>query len=101
MGVNGYQSQLRAIDQLNKCFLANQELIELIRNNSKWDNPKIIKIGITTNNPFDMVILNNIPFQIGFSYQLELDNVDITSIYFANDTSSKVIIDYVVQNRDG
>lgn len=101
MGVNGCQSQLRAVDQPNSHFSANQELIQLVQNASKYPNFKLTKIGIVTDSPFDIIVVNNEPFQIGFTYQLQLDNVDITSMYFANDTSSQVIIDYVIQNRDG
>lgn len=99
--MNGYQGQLRASDQLNQSFPANQNLVPLIANNCKYSNFKIFKIGITTNNPFQVVFLNNNPFYFGSTHQLQFDDVDITSIYFAENTKSNVIIDYILQNRDG
>lgn len=102
MGVNGYQSQLRAIDQPNSCFAANVNLVPLMEQNSKYENPKITKVGITSDNSYDIVMINGQSFQIGYKTNvLQLDNVDITSMYFVQDTSSKVTIDYIAQNRDG
>ena len=101
MHENGYQGQLRADDQINHCFEANQELMPLIQNSCKYQNIKLFKIGIATNNPFEIVYLNNESIRIGSTHHFQLNDVDIQSIYFANDTNSEVITDYIIMNRDG
>ena len=84
-------------------FAANEEVFSLIQANSRYQIQYIEKLGIHYVGNFDLdlqgdsnihVKINNIDFQIGKTRMLELEDVQITSIQFVNDTDDLVYIDY-------
>lgn len=78
-------------------FTANEEIFTKIQEHCEYPIKYINKIGITYTgiNPSEIfIILNNIQFQIGKTKMLELQDVEITSIKFKNNTNDKIYIDY-------
>lgn len=96
MGVNGYQGQIRACDQADYCFKANQEIMTLIKNDVSVTASSLSKIAIWAP-PTTRFKLNGTQVQMGKTYVYELDNVEITSIQFVKDSPRQVIIDYLIQ----
>lgn len=130
MGVNGYQGQIRAIDQPNGYFAANAEIFTLIQNLASVNVDYIERIGIqvdpitrgittqstetydtrqgsttssiqlpkyTTIQVPTKVLINNKEIQIGKTGIYEVDNVEITSIKFVENSPKNAIIDFVVK----
>ena len=94
MGVNGYQGQIRAIDQLQRCFKANTQLMTLINaNNVSTKNIK--RLGIIST-PGTQVQLNDQVIEIGKTRIYEVDNIEISSIKFLQDSSEGTYIDYLI-----
>lgn len=109
MGLNGYQGQLRAMDQPNGYFPANQELFTLIQNDASsvitidcikrigiQTSPVIINEQNTLVTKNAVVLLNNKEIQIGSTGLYETDEVEITSIKFKYNSSKDTIIDYII-----
>lgn len=82
--------------QLYGPFEAKQELLIDIRGNAKKDVDYIKHIGISAK-PGTKFYLNNDLFEIGETGMYELHNVKITSIYFASQTETNTIIDYIIE----
>lgn len=94
MGVNGYQGQIRAIDQPQRCFKANAQLMTLINaNNVSTKNIK--RLGIIST-PGTQVQLNDQVIEIGKTRIYEVDNIEISSIKFLQDSSEGTYIDYLI-----
>lgn len=86
-------------------FVAGEELLSKIQEQCQNEISYLSKIGVHYVNFFDLdlsgqyipkiiVIINGIEFQIGKTGILELEDTNITSIYFLNDTDDRVYIDY-------
>lgn len=97
--INGFFGQLQGP------FIAEQQIVNLIKGQCNNEIDYITKLGIhfignhkifldgnTTKNLY--VNINNIPFQIGITRMLELEDVKITSIVFPEGASDHVYIDY-------
>jgi hypothetical protein len=82
MGNNGFQGQIAARQLDPPYFPARLDIVSLIQQDSCISNFKIIKIGIVSPDKTSVVI-NNKPFEIGETHLLELQDVNITSLYFA------------------
>lgn len=92
-------------------FAANEELLILIQADCKDTIDYISKLGIhyTGNYNLDLngiyenqllVRINNIEFQIGKTRMLQLEDVQITSIQFVNNTDDCIYIDYQYYKLD-
>lgn len=111
--INGYQGQIRAIDQTNHKFTQNQDLFELIRNDSSAETVQnIIRLGIQDfpspyqpiqpgeSSGFKVIIGKNGKnqiIQIGFNSMFEIRDVPIDYFVAASNSSDRVIIDYIIQ----
>ena len=91
-------------------FESNVEIVNLIQNDCKDTIDYISKLGIYYIKNFDLdlqgiywepilVKINNIDFQIGRTGILELEDTEITSIKFINDTDDLMHIDYQYVKR--
>lgn len=95
MSFNGYQGQICAFDQENGYFPANQEIFTLIQNLTYVNIDSLERIGIEAP-PTTKVKLNNQVIEIGKTGFYEVDNVEITSIKFVENSPKDVIIDFIV-----
>lgn len=94
--MNGYQGQIRAVDQPNQCFLANQNISSLIAVASQGHYLGYIsRLGIDTT-PNSRVSINGQVIQIGQTGIYEVNDVYITSIFFLQDSSRNTFIDYIL-----
>lgn len=86
-------------------FTANTQLFTEIQNNHEKNIEYISKLGIHYIGDIDLdlegfftepllVRINNIEFQVGKTRMLELEDTQITSIQFVNNTNDLVYIDY-------
>ena len=86
-------------------FAADEELFTKIQSECKDSIEYISKLGIHYVGNFDLALsgvrwkqtfvrINGIEFQIGITRMLELEDVEITSIQFVEDTNELVYIDY-------
>lgn len=118
-GFNGYQGQIRAIDQQSRKFTQGTDLFRLIENDAAVPVHSIIRLGIqdfpapyvpiqpgtSRQNGFKVKIsdqLNPIEkdlktISIGFNSMYELDDVNIKFFKAVSDSSDRVIIDYIIQ----
>lgn len=96
MKVNGYQGQIRAADQLQGYFLANQQIYNLIVAEAADQINYISRIGILAPAATRLKI-NNIIIEVGKSEVYQIDDVKITSIKFIENSSPDVIIDYIIK----
>ena len=96
--MNGYQGQIRAREQQNQKFFADQQLFDIISNNTVGDNQNcyIKRLGIYAKSG-TIVRINNEEIEIGKTNIYEIDQVEITSIQFKEDTSSQVILDFIIE----
>lgn len=94
MGYNGYQGQIRAIDQPNGYFIRGNEIFTLIQQDTSINTAYIEKIGIQTY-PGTLIRLNGQTIEIGKTGMYETDEVEITSIQFPENSPKNVIIDYI------
>ena len=89
-------------------FLANEEVMTKIQQDCKDSINYISKLGIHYVGNYDLdligakqdplfVRINGIEFQIGYYRMLELEDVEVTSIQFVNNTNDLVYIDYQYQ----
>lgn len=89
-------------------FTANEEIFTKIQEQCLYQINYISKIGIVYTGDWNLevikddfpkiiVIINDIQFQIGKTKMLELENTEITSIKFQEDTNEKIYIDYQYQ----
>lgn len=98
MALNGYQGQLRAKDQQDESFKANQELYNLIVNNSNGQVAYISRIGIQYRQQSKIhFLLNNKEFELNDKGFYEASDVAITSLKFLEDTDDTAIIDFIVE----
>ena len=88
--MNGYQGQIRAFDQSGHTFPANQNIKPLISVRF------IKKISITAPQGTKMK-LNEKQIRIGKTGIYEAEDLQITSFVFLENTSSNVIIDFIVE----
>lgn len=94
--MNGYQGQIRAIDQQNHIFLANQQLLNIIQQNTRSPINYIKRLGIFAKEGTKLKI-NDIQIEIGKTNIYEIDQMEITSIKFKENTSNEVILDFIIQ----
>lgn len=94
MGANGYQGQIRAMDQPQRCFKANTQLMTLINTNNV-STKNIKRLGIIST-PGTQVQLNDQVIEIGKTRIYEVDNIEISSIKFLQDSSEGTYIDYLI-----
>ena len=111
---NGYQGQIRAIDQSGQKFSSNSDLFSLIKSSIENQNIKIIRLAIQDfptpyapiepGNPsstFSVKVGKNQndyeTIQVGFNCMYEINNVEITYLQAASDSSNRIIIDYIAQ----
>lgn len=94
--MNGYQGQIKAIDQIGHIFSANQNIYALIQQKSVNPLRFIKKISIIASEGTKMR-LNGKQIYIGKTGFYEIEDVQITSFEFLDDTSSNVIIDFIVE----
>ena len=99
MGYNGYQGQIRAMDQPNGYFIGGnsqtaQEIFTLIQQDTSITTAYVEKIGIQTY-PGTLIRLNGQTIEIGKTGMYETDEVEITSIQFPENSPKNVIIDYI------
>ena len=89
-------------------FIANEEILTKIQEQCLYQIDYISKIGIIYNgdlnldvnntvSPKIIVIINDIQFQIGKTKILELEDTEINSIKFKENTDDKIYIDYQYQ----
>ena len=112
---NGYQGQITTSNQPGYVFRANQDLMDLIIQDSKWtSSPSTIiyieRIGIQAQ-PETVVLLTNrsssslisgqitTSIKIGKTGLYEANDVQINHIAFQNDTQN-VIIDYIINYEE-
>ena len=92
-------------------FAADEELFTKIQLDCKDTIDYISKLGIHYVGDFDLdlsgvtwkqifVRINGIEFQIGKTRMLELEDVEVTSIQFVNDTNDRVYIDYQYEKSE-
>ena len=98
--MNGYQGQIRARDQNQGYFPSNQEIFTLISEQSQKGESgegiiSLSKFGIFAPEG-TIILLNNKEIKIGKTKMYQIDEVDITSIKFLENSSNEVIIDFVV-----
>lgn len=93
---NGYQGQIKALDQPNGYFTANQNIMLLIQNdcNNQYHGA-VQRIGIDTD-PDTNIELNGKNIKIGKTGFYEINNVQITSFKFLQNSSKSTIIDYII-----
>ena len=94
--MNGYQGQIRACDQQNQKFLANQQLFQIIQEDSRAEISYVKRLGISAKAGTKLRI-NNIQIEVGKTNIYEVDQVEITSIQFQEDTTNDVILDFIIQ----
>lgn len=95
MAGNGYQGQLRAEDQTNGYFAANQEIMDLISADCAVAVSFLQRLGIQT--PAGTRIkVNNKEIEVGKTNIYELSNVEITSLKFVNNSSAYTVINYII-----
>lgn len=86
-------------------FKANENILLKIQQQEETEITSLCKIGIQYAGDFDLdiygkyiseqyILINNINFQIGKTRMLELEDCQITSIIFGNDTDDRWFIDY-------
>jgi len=93
---NGYQGQLRAFDQPNGYFTTNQNIMLLIQNdcNNQYHG-SIQRVSIDTD-PDTNIELNGKNIKIGKTGFYEINNVQITSFKFLQNSSKSTVIDYII-----
>lgn len=94
--MNGYQGQIRALDQNGHTFPANQNIYSLIQQDTVGSIKYIKKISIIAPEGTNME-LNGRQIYIGKTGIYEAEDLQITSFIFLEDTSSDVIIDFIVE----
>ena len=94
--MNGYQGQIRALDQDGHTFSANQNIYSLIQQDAVSSIKYIKKISITAPEGTRMR-LNEKQIHIGKTGIYEAEDLQITSFIFLDNTSSDVIIDFIVE----
>ena len=94
--MNGYQGQIRALDQNGHTFPANQNIYNLIQQDTIDSIRYIKKISITAPEGTRME-LNENQIRIGKTGIYEAEDLQITSFIFLDNTSSDVIIDFIVE----
>lgn len=94
--MNGYQGQIRALDQDGHTFPANQNIKSLIQQQSVGSVEYIKKISITAPEGTKMM-LNENQIRIGKTGIYEAEDLQITYFAFLDNTSSDVIIDFIVE----
>lgn len=94
--MNGYQGQIRALDQNGHTFSANQNIYSLIQQDTVDSIRYIKKISITAPEGTRMN-LNGKQIHIGKTGIYEAEDLQITSFVFLDNTSSDVIIDFIVE----
>lgn len=96
--------------QLQGPFIAEQQIVSLIEDQCNNTIDYITKLGIHFIGDYNMFLdgdtteklyvnINNIPFQVGITRMLELEDVKITSITFPENTNDKVYIDYQYKTK--
>ena len=95
--MNGYQGQIRALDRQNQAFLANQQLFDIIQENTRSPIRYIKRLGVFAKEGTRLVINSNIQIQIGKTNTYEIDQTEITSIKFKKHTSNQVMLDFIVE----
>lgn len=101
--MNGYQGQIRARDVSNKKFLAGQDIISLIQEQTTPTIKYLKRIGIfapqgtkvSINNTNDSTVEKII--QIGKTKIYQVEDVEIREFHFLQDSTSEVIIDYIIE----
>ena len=96
--MNGYQGQLLASDQPNKCFKKNEELFFKIRNQCLVPIDYIQSIGVQGSYGTEF-FLNHELIKIGQYGFIQFNDVKITSIKFNQDTDSSIKIDYIIHEK--
>lgn len=98
MALNGYQGQIRAKDQQNEMFLANQELYPLMTTDVNVGVAYISRIGIQykEHNHIHFEI-NGQQFEMGDSGIYEVSDIQLTSFKFLEDVDRDAIVDYIIQ----
>lgn len=94
--MNGYQGQIRACDQQNQKFLANQQLFQIIQEDNRAEINYVKRLGVSAKAGTKLRI-NNIQIEVGKTNMYEVDQVEITSIQFQEDTTNDVILDFIIQ----
>lgn len=98
MALNGYQGQIRANQQQGQKFIAGQEIITLIQQTTAFPIRYIQRIGIQAPEK-TKISINNKEIEIGKTGIYEVNNVEITSLKFIQDSSKNVIIDFIVHSE--
>lgn len=94
--MNGYQGQIRALDRQNQAFLANQQLFDIIQENTKNPIRCIKRLGVFAKEGTRLIINSDIQIEIGKTNIYEIDQIEITSIKFKKHTSNQVILDFII-----
>lgn len=86
---NIYQGQLQAP------FIANQELMDTIKDDAAKEVSYLWHLGIQV--PMGTIVtINGEDVEVGKTGIYEIGNTEVTSLYFKNDISSG-LIDYVIK----
>ncbi len=94
--MNGYQGQIRALDQEDYIFPINQDIVPLLKQKSVSPFRYIKRLGVTAPQGTQME-LNGVRIDIGKTGIYEAEDLQITSFKFLNETSSEIIIDYIIE----
>ena len=94
--LNGYQGQIRAIDQQAGYFLADQEIMDLIALQcNNYYAGFISRLGIQAPEK-SVFLINGEAIEMGKTGMYEINNVIINSLLFEENSSSDVVIDYII-----
>lgn len=96
MGSNGYQGQIKASDQPNGIFLADQNIISLIQEacNNQFSG-SISRLGIEAPQG-TFILINNRSIQIGKTGLYEVNDVHITALAFVQNSTKEATVDYII-----
>ena len=93
---NGYQGQVRAIDQSGGCFSAGQEIMDLIEAQcNNYYTGTISRLGVQAPQA-SVFLINGKAVRMGQTGIYEVNNVAIYSLVFQADSSPAAIVDYII-----
>lgn len=90
---NRYQGQLKGP------FIANEEIMDLIRAAAAVEVDYVWHLGVQTD-VRAMIKINGQEIEIGKTGMYEIGNTEITSIVFIENTDENSIIDYVIKQPE-
>lgn len=99
MGVNGYQGSIRAKDQDEGVFKANQQIMTLIGQLANVEVQSLEKF-ILYSVPGTQFKLNDETFEMGQTHMYEAWHAEVSSIKFIEDSPPQTTIDFIIKKHD-